>query len=646
MMKFHFSIAVWGDDHLETFTNMHLPSLLAPGNLPAFQRAFGLQYRIYTKRNHAEYLQSLRIIQEFSKVIDTEYSYIDDVDFSNPIVMDAFNEAMRRAMADATKDRAYLLMNNPDTFWGDGSFSHVADLIKHGKRVILNSAIRADKRTFMDDVAAKYLPQENGAIAVPNTDCIKIGYDNIHPYQRTSVWGGPDSSKMPIPIISEVGDEGYILNMSNMGVLCTIDDKLDGHFNGSTDNDYIKNFCKKDDDYHIIDNGNDAMVVELSDADRYVNNNLEGVPLTETAVAEFLQTNADWESFTLNNFRRKLYFNWSEIRSNKWDKTEREVDARTNTILNLRQISQWLSHLETLSLDDKYTSFIANFFQFTDLGKKIGKFRPRCVILPAPELFIDKLNYNYDAYRLCSELLRVFNLNESFYPLRSAEETIHELQCKYPIFKEIEIIPNVNSIDTDIIILATDVSLFEKLPKNDFDLKISKKCYHHLKNPIKALDTRVLGKITATLFLTFNEKSSIDLHLNRFFEKEHFFKDVKSILPLTYPQKFAKLKLFMLQKWIKFYMYMIDHPIYGKKTKKIKIKSIRSNIKLSTDKNALADNALSIFKTVQALIARNRLIEAYYLLKLTEFIFPKSEEILETENKLTHSILSNLDLLK
>ncbi len=91
---------------------------------------------------------------------------------------------------------------------------------------------------------------------------------------------------------------------------------------------------------------------------------------------------------------------------------------------------------------------------------------------------------------------------------------------------------------------------------------------------------------------------------------------------------------------------MIDHPIYGKKTKKIKIKSIRSNIKLSTDKNALADNALSIFKTVQALIARNRLIEAYYLLKLTEFIFPKSEEILETENKLTHSILSNLDLLK
>ena len=93
-------------------------------------------------------------------------------------------------------------------------------------------------------------------------------------------------------------------------------------------------------------------------------------------------------------------------------------------------------------------------------------------------------------------------------------------------------------------------------------------------------------------------------------------------------------------------MYMIDHPIYGKKTKKIKIKSIRSYIKLSTDKDALLGNAQSIFGGTQALIAGNRLNEAYYLLKLTEFIFPGSEEILETENKLTHSIHSNLGLLK
>src|SRR5690606_7361337 len=95
-----------------------------------------------------------------------------------------------------------------------------------GKKCILNSAIRCDKDAFINAVYERYSLNENGALTIDNHALAKIGYKHIHPYQRTTVWGQGDTSLMPSPVITEVGDEGFILNMAHMGTLCTISDRL------------------------------------------------------------------------------------------------------------------------------------------------------------------------------------------------------------------------------------------------------------------------------------------------------------------------------------------------------------------------------------------------------------------------------------
>ena len=61
-MRCHILTAVWGTWHTDTFINLNLPSLLAPGNLPAFASRIDTTYVIGTSVSDGKYHQGSRTL--------------------------------------------------------------------------------------------------------------------------------------------------------------------------------------------------------------------------------------------------------------------------------------------------------------------------------------------------------------------------------------------------------------------------------------------------------------------------------------------------------------------------------------------------------------------------------------------------------
>ena len=385
-MKFHFSIAAWGEAFLDVLCRIHLPSLLAPGNLPAFLDMFPLEYRLYTTPEDAETLSGMRGFRDFSRVVPTQIIAVPGLDFSDVHHSHrVFNELMSMAMRDAEDEGASLFMNNPDTCWGDGSFGHVGRLIQQGKRGILNSAIRLDSRAFMRKVEDDYSLTPDGALIIANRELVRLGWETIHPYQCSTVWGQGNTSLMPSPIITPVEDEGYILNMAHMGSLCVISDNLNQDFQQTTDGDYINRVFPCYEDLHVLDDTDDFCVMELSDPERYINNVVAGEPLNEQHVAEYLLTTASWETHSLRNFRRCLRYHWSDVDDARWRTVEGQVEERNEAILNRRQL---LSCVEPLAGEPGYGAFASVLRRLLQDPSLLHNAAPMCrrmLIVPAPD---------------------------------------------------------------------------------------------------------------------------------------------------------------------------------------------------------------------------------------------------------------------
>ncbi|MEM7620070.1 MAG: hypothetical protein AAF228_06350 [Pseudomonadota bacterium] len=382
-MKFHFSIAVWGDAFIEVFTRIHLASLMAPGNLPAFLQHYPLEYRIYTTPEDAEKLENIKGYQNFAAKIPTKIITVDNLDFSDVHYSHrVFNELMVHAMEDAQKEGAYLMMNNPDTCWGDGSFRHIAELISKGRKCILNSAIRANSHTFSENVYNTYELDDEGALSISKRDLARLSWNYIHPYQRTTVWGQQHTSLMPSPIITEVPNEGYILNMAHLGSLVTISDHLNQNFETTTDGDYINRVFPNYDDIHVIESSDDVCVVELSDPDRYVANIVQDVPLNKQQIADYLHKNANWETHSLANFRRSLKYYWCDETKSLWDAVEQDVNQRTDDILTRIQLISVYEHLSHNEIYQHFADLLREFLKSSDDFPNVRHARKRIFLLP------------------------------------------------------------------------------------------------------------------------------------------------------------------------------------------------------------------------------------------------------------------------
>jgi hypothetical protein len=150
-------VTVWGEWHRRVFAHKALPTILHESNLPAM--GLDCKFVIYTKEGGYNGLrEQMEVIQRFVPCEIVEANLPD---------------GYKTAWQDANlKNDGLILQIQPDIVWSKGSFAHLAELIKAGKKYI-------------------YCPQPRGTEAfytsqtLPGRELMHILHEDGHPVNKS-----------------------------------------------------------------------------------------------------------------------------------------------------------------------------------------------------------------------------------------------------------------------------------------------------------------------------------------------------------------------------------------------------------------------------------------------------------------------------
>ena len=158
-------VPVWGTPFISQFLRVSLPTLLAPGNLPALAKSLPCKLVFLTSSDDAADLRDHAAVHYLRSVCDVEIRTIDDLitgdNYSTTITL-AYARAVRAA-GDAMLDTCFFFMIS-DYIMADGSLANVLAKMKAGYsgvvagnfQVVEESAQESFFKTF-DPAGRKWL---------------------------------------------------------------------------------------------------------------------------------------------------------------------------------------------------------------------------------------------------------------------------------------------------------------------------------------------------------------------------------------------------------------------------------------------------------------------------------------------------------
>jgi hypothetical protein len=205
--KTHIIMAVWGQDYLNAFLNVSLPSQLSPGNLPALEKMDGIQYNIFTTEEDGAIIRQHPAFTRLASLVKTEIIF-----FKRIAGEDKFAPLMRlhnQAIKKADLENAALIFLSPDFVLSDGTLGRLIQLKKEGYRAVLLLTLRLIRETFIPDLLSNFPPGEDQSITIAPRELSRIALGHLHPIEQTYYWKKKLSS-FPIHAYWPVDDEGLV----------------------------------------------------------------------------------------------------------------------------------------------------------------------------------------------------------------------------------------------------------------------------------------------------------------------------------------------------------------------------------------------------------------------------------------------------
>lgn len=255
----HFITVVWGDRFTGLLVDVVLPTQLSPGNLPGYRTATwtGI-HRIFTTAKDAERIRNAPVFQALSAIIPVEFILIDDVLGTRKY--EAMGDCHRRAIRDANAVDAALVFLSPDAIWSDGTFRRIREHLEAGKRVVAMAGVRVLAETFVPAL------RERGNSVLPPRDLMALARRHLHPFTKSCFWDSSEFTRWPSNLYWSVADEGYVARCYHLHPLMVHPTRKDLAPRGTIDDDYLPLACPDVRDWHVIEDSDESVVVDLTDA--------------------------------------------------------------------------------------------------------------------------------------------------------------------------------------------------------------------------------------------------------------------------------------------------------------------------------------------------------------------------------------------
>jgi hypothetical protein len=319
----HIITPVWGAEYSRLFADLCLPTLLAPGNIPALAQTPGCVYQIYTTPEDRKYLEASAALATLARYIRVEFHNIHDDVGADPNRYDVQSGCYRRGMAIADAVDAAMIFVNADVVMADGGIRTLRNLAESGKRAVLAMGVRLNKQAAWAEIVAGRHDPRTGTVSISASELAAIAVANLHQISRLHLYRGTEEEMHPAGLFWQVGREGLLMRCFHLHPLLVRPKYKNTSFKGAIDDDYLLAACPDIADIHIIQNSDDLLACELSEEMRRI----PARPRSERDIDI-----AGWAYYNANNQHREyvkttIYMHVAGIDSPAWQAAQRESDG-------------------------------------------------------------------------------------------------------------------------------------------------------------------------------------------------------------------------------------------------------------------------------------------------------------------------------
>jgi hypothetical protein len=190
MRPFYFGVVLWGEEFRGYFLDYCLPSLLAPGNIPALENKTDSRFLICTTRADWEAMQNHPTYALLKRAIEPVL-----IEMSFPADSESKMRAMslgHKAIAEEMHRRhVYGTFVYPDTIFADGVVAEAQRLAKQGKKVVLAHCPRFANEGLLSVLIAKGLAKPGQPIALSARKLMDVAIPHMHSEMLHYEWKAP-----------------------------------------------------------------------------------------------------------------------------------------------------------------------------------------------------------------------------------------------------------------------------------------------------------------------------------------------------------------------------------------------------------------------------------------------------------------------
>jgi len=261
---FHLVTPVWGAQYTKTFVDVTLPSLLAPGNIPALSEG-GCTYKIFTTTGDEARIRQSPAFQSLPTNVAVEFRPITKAD-DNPYV--ASSSCYRTATAEAQTAGVIIVYLIPDMILADGSLRTIKRFLEQGKRAVMVAGMRVSKETLVPEALARF--KRGTAISAPSRPLVELAIRHLHPIMRQHMYDEDSAGFNPSFFCWKVPDEGYVVHCAHLHPVAVDLQGERATLYGTIDDDLLFDLRLRPEELAYADDSDDLLWFEISARDRTI----------------------------------------------------------------------------------------------------------------------------------------------------------------------------------------------------------------------------------------------------------------------------------------------------------------------------------------------------------------------------------------
>jgi hypothetical protein len=193
---FHFIVVLWGERFRNYFLEYCLPSLLAPGNIPALSTRTPGKFLIATRPEDWAAIKDTPIFRLMERHILPVYIELPPCP---PDRVGCVHMGVGHVLCSAIsfRERAYTVIMMPDSMLSNGTIARLQALVVAGAEVVLTAALRFDDELFFASLdAAGALPsrscRDSGtSLAIGARQMVRAAVQSLHRETLNYEWNSP-----------------------------------------------------------------------------------------------------------------------------------------------------------------------------------------------------------------------------------------------------------------------------------------------------------------------------------------------------------------------------------------------------------------------------------------------------------------------